>query len=45
MSIKANITPHNIEENNINRVKSFRCRKITKNIRRTNLANKMEFYA
>ena len=43
MSIKANITPHNIEENNINREKPFRCRQITKNIRRTNLAYKRDF--
>ena len=45
MSIKANITLHNIEEKNINRDKPFKCRQITKNIRRTNLAYKMEFYA
>ena len=43
MSIKANITPHNIEENNINREKPFICRQITKNIRRTNLAYKKDF--
>ena len=30
MSIKANITKHNIEEKNIDRDKHFRCRQITK---------------